>query len=120
MDNAGVVTGLVLREARLLFEDRDGVPSPRQLMGSGKSDDPCPSDNDVAPHSPMSTSGCPDLAACALSLSKRPSTGRRPELVERLRAHTLLVWRSSPLESDARSKQTARYSGESVREEGWK
>jgi hypothetical protein len=55
VDNAGVVTGLVLREARLLFEDSDGVPSPSQLMGSGKSDDPCPSDNDVTPHSPMST-----------------------------------------------------------------
>ena len=60
MDNAGVVTGLVLREARLLFEDSDGVPSPRQLMGSGQSDDPRPSDNDVTPHSPMSTRAGPE------------------------------------------------------------
>jgi len=60
VDNAGVVTGLVLREARLLFEDSDGVPSPSQLMGSGKSDDPCPSDNDMTPHSPMSTRTAPE------------------------------------------------------------
>ena len=97
MDNAGVVTGLVLREARLLFEDSDGVPSQRQLMGSGKSDDPCPSDNDVIPHSPMSTRAGPEAL---------DSRGLRQQ--------------DSPLESDVPSKQTARYSGESIREEGWK
>jgi hypothetical protein len=36
------------------------VPSPSQLMGSGKSDDPCPSDNDMTPHSPMSTRTAPE------------------------------------------------------------
>jgi hypothetical protein len=60
VDNAGVVTGLVLREPRLLFEDSDGVPAPSQLMGSGQSDDPCPSDNDVTPHSAMSTRAGPE------------------------------------------------------------
>jgi hypothetical protein len=59
VDDAGVVTGLVLREARLLFEDSNGVPSPSQLMGSGQSDDPCPSDNDVATHWLMSTRAGP-------------------------------------------------------------
>ena len=73
MDDAGVVTGLVLREARLLFKDSDGVSSPSQLMGSGKSDDPCPSDNDVAPHTPMSTRAGPEaLDSCGLRQQDSP------------------------------------------------